>query len=144
MQPIAPNILSNSEDCFIKKWHATDSNRFYMHCLVCVKYTGTVKQFKTNRKPAPITTVQGTQHRKKTISDHLKTPYHEACVARYKREALQTAGIADSGTALTNMISAQNEKLANLIGRYMKTVYTDAKKLTLSAWSWPSRRRVPI
>ena len=37
------------------------------------------------------------------------------------------------------MISNANEKLANKMGTLMLQAYNDAKKLTLSAYSWPSR-----
>lgn len=129
----------DSEYPFIKKWHAEKGNRFLMHCTICVNYQDTVKRHQTNRKPAPITTMAGTQHRKKTIDDHVKTPYHEACVLRKKREAIKNPCIADSNTTLTKMISAQNAKMACLVGKYMRVIYNDAKRLTLSAWSWPSR-----
>ena len=37
------------------------------------------------------------------------------------------------------MMSSANEKLANRMGALMLQVYHDAKKLILSAYSWPSR-----
>lgn len=137
--PPSRNILSDSDDSCIFKWHPTNSKHYQMYCLVCAKYPGTVSRFQNNRKTPPITTLAGTQHRKKTITDHMTTKYHIECFKVYKRESLKAPGIADSNTNLTKMISAQNEKLGCLIGRYMKTVYNDAKTLTLSAWSWPAR-----
>lgn len=46
----------------------------------------------------------------------------------------------DSSTDLVRMISTVNEKLANKIGGYAVTIYNDAKRLTLSAFSFPSRQ----
>lgn len=46
----------------------------------------------------------------------------------------------DCSTELIRMISAANEKLANKIGGYSVTIYNDAKRLTLSAFSFPSRQ----
>lgn len=37
------------------------------------------------------------------------------------------------------MISKSQEKLANQIARYATCVFVDAKRLTLSAYSWPAR-----
>lgn len=133
----------NSDYPFIKMWRGEYDQKtkcFLMHCTLCVKYPDTVKRYQLNRKPAPMTEIKGTQHRKKTIDDHVKTPYHEACVLRHKREALDKPGISesDSNTTLKKMITAQNAKYACVVGKYMKVIY-NAKRLTLSAWSWPSR-----
>lgn len=35
--------------------------------------------------------------------------------------------------------NVEQNYLFNLIGSEMLSVYRDAKKITLSAWSWPSR-----
>lgn len=113
--------------------------RNQMHCIICVKYPDTVRQFGLNRKSPPVTTINGTQYRKITCDEHLKSQYHFECVQRLRRSEIRTAGIAGSSTPLEKMISTANEKLANLIGRYAFTVYNDAKRLTLSAWSWPAR-----
>ena len=42
-------------------------------------------------------------------------------------------------TPMTIMMSSANEKLANKMGALMLQVYHDAKKLILSAYSWPRR-----
>ncbi|XP_025423121.1 LOW QUALITY PROTEIN: zinc finger protein 862-like, partial [Sipha flava] len=42
------------------------------------------------------------------------------------------------------LVSKQNEKLALKIGKFMIEVFNDAKRGTLSAWSWPSREVVQI
>ena len=48
-------------------------------------------------------------------------------------------GQAYQCTPIGYHISAANEELANKMGKLMLHVYNDAKKLTLSAYSWPSR-----
>jgi hypothetical protein len=40
---------------------------------------------------------------------------------------------------LNKIISSQNQKLSHKIGEIMCPAYNDAKRGTLSAWSWPSR-----
>jgi hypothetical protein len=40
---------------------------------------------------------------------------------------------------LNKIISSQNQKLSQKIGGIMCTIYNDAKRGILSAWSWPSR-----
>ena len=40
---------------------------------------------------------------------------------------------------MDKLISKANEAVANKVGDLMVTVYNDAKKLTLSVHSWPSR-----
>lgn len=41
-------------------------------------------------------------------------------------------------------ISQQNQKLANKIGRFMCTIFNDAKWGKLSAWSRPSQEIVDL
>lgn len=45
---------------------------------------------------------------------------------------------------LNKFFAKQNEKLALKIGKCMIEVFNDAKRGTLSAWSWPSREVVQL
>lgn len=45
---------------------------------------------------------------------------------------------------LNKLVLKQNEKLALKIRKCMIDVFNDAKRGTLSAWSWPSREVVQI
>lgn len=125
-------------DHVIKKWKG-DAGYNMVCCSICVLYPDTVRQYSSNRKVAQITRKEGTQYRGKIISDHLKSEYHLACTDRHNKKALRIAGILDNTTPIGKFVSAANSKKANFIGRCMLSVYNDAKKLTLTAWNWPSR-----
>ena len=72
------------------------------------------------------------------MENHNQTDYHKAALKSSKLQALPHEKIYEK-TPMGIMISNVNEKLANKMGTLMLQVYNDAKKLTLSAYSWPSR-----
>lgn len=72
------------------------------------------------------------------MTDHMTKKYHIECVKAWKLKLKE--GGDDQATALVRMYSKFNEKLANKIGEYSVTIFNDAKRLTLSAFSWPSRQ----
>lgn len=83
-----------------------------------------------------ITLEVGTQYRCSIVEAHLKAPYH---IAAAKAALIKANTNIEAVTTLEKMISKSQEKLANRIGRYATCVFVDAKRLTLSAYSWPAR-----
>jgi len=63
---------------------------------------------------------------------------HKRCVAVAKLKKLSPQEQV-STVPILKQISRQNEELANKIGGLIISVYNDAKNLSLSAFSWPSR-----
>lgn len=71
--------------------------------------------------------------------DHFATSYHKECV-KANRIALNEIENLNKKKELIDLhISESNRTLANHIGKLLIIVYNDAKKLTLSAFSFPSR-----
>lgn len=81
----------------------------------------------------------GTRFRAQTVAEHFASTYHKEC-----RQAQilknQEIGKKNTNKSLIDMhISEANKMYANHIGKLMLQVYTDAKRLTVSAHSWPAR-----
>lgn len=84
-----------------------------------------------------ITSLNGTRFRQAILDEHVKKLYHIECLKADKIKSLTepTMKLAP----MDKMISKANEDLANYIGKLCINIYNDAKRLNLSAWSWPSR-----
>lgn len=85
----------------------------------------------------PITEKGGIRFKKQYVVSHFESVHHKKC-----KEAEQLAeNIQDSQVEgqMDKHISEANKERANYVGKLLLQVYTDAKKLTLSAYSWPSR-----
>jgi len=83
-------------------------------------------------------TSEGTEARSYTIENHLKSPHHTECL-RLDRLSKLTDEQKTQEVPLLKAISGQNKQLADKIGGLILQVYNDAKSLSLSAYSWPSR-----
>lgn len=131
---------ANEDESHLK--HTNVGGRHFVLCIPCSLYPDIVKFFTTckNKKLPAITQEPGTRYRVETVSEHFKTGYHEQAV---KKHRLSTLTLPDklhvSSSEIVKSISKQNEELANKIGKLLLHVYCDAKKLTLSAWSFPVR-----
>ena len=119
----------------VKHW--THKKQHFARCEICFRNLNTVRLFVQNKLPALVQET-GAVYRSRTIENHIKTQYHKEAV---KSEHLRTMAPeqAYQCTPMRYHISAANEELANKMGKLMLHVYNDAKKLTLSAYSWPSR-----
>ena len=80
----------------------------------------------------------GAEARSYTIDNHLRSKHHKQSVAAAKLKRLNPQQKASS-VPILKQSSQQNEQLANKIGGLIISVYNDAKNLSLSAFSWPSR-----
>lgn len=121
---------------FIEVFHVMEKTKRekYIRCKLCISMPNIVKIHSTNRKPPPMTTIAGCRYRKRYISEHFKTTYHDAC---------KMAIDIPAATATKNTIDYHFDKFDdNLISHVTKLlfeIYVDAKKLTSSAYSWPAR-----
>lgn len=70
------------------------------------------------------------------MNDHMKSEYHLECIKAEKKLFNKPD---EEKQFMDFHISNTNKELANHIGKLMLQVYVDAKKLSLSAYSWPSR-----
>lgn len=113
-------------------------SRRFVRCEVCRQFPRIVRLHTDNNKMPPITTEAGTRFNQSTVEHHFLSKYHEKC-----KEAAQIATGAVSATkkkALIDVhVSEANKIRANHIGKLFIQVYGDAKKLTVSAYSWPAR-----
>lgn len=71
------------------------------------------------------------------MANHLEQDYHKECV---KADRIKSLQISTSVNApIDASIRKANQIQADYIGKLMIQIFTDAKRLTLSAWSWPIR-----
>ena len=97
-----------------------------------------VKIFAPNGKVPKICSENGIIPRKTNIDNHLKSVVHKECVKADKLARLSSNELQASAPIDSQFICA-NKELANYVGNCIYTVYNDAKRGTLSAFSWPSR-----
>ena len=127
--------FSDGNDCI---GHTHKNGRHYVFCKLCCKQAEAVRaHFHKSRLPA-IATEFGTIFRKDIVHDHLASEGHLVALKSARISSLPKVEIAKEAP-MDKMISRGNLAAANKIGSLMVTVYNDAKRLTLSANSWPSR-----
>jgi len=112
--------------------------RICVACSVCSKFPETVRQFHPKRHLPPMCTAEGAEACSYTINTHLKSAYHNECLRLQRFSKLAGENRLEE-TPVLKSISAQNKQLADKIGGLILQVYNDAKSLSLSAYSWPSR-----
>lgn len=128
-------ITKETEPSF-KFWNVPGHRQ--IHCETCFKYPQLVKIWGPSQIPL-ITKPEGAQFRRDTIENHLSSVYHKKCVEAEKLRVLPDCSTTNTETVLEKMISKAHLQLANTIGSHALIIYNDAKRLTLSAYSWPSR-----
>ena len=109
-----------------------------MRCDVCFRFPNTVKIFAPNGRVPSICSENGIIPRKTHIDNHVKSVVHKECVKADKLARLSSNELQASAPIDSQFIRGNNE-LANYVGNYIYTVYNDAKRGTLSTFSWPSR-----
>lgn len=121
-----------------------EKGRTMVRCSICVKHQSTVllHNKQKNHLP-PICSELGTIPRNEILINHLGSIEHKECIKVENMKNLSTSAI-NINAPLNKLVSKQNEKLALKIRKFMIEVYNDAKRGTLSAWSWPSREVVQI
>lgn len=118
--------------------HLHRDGRHYVFCATCCKNPEIVRVHCHKSRLPPIATETGTVYRQAIVSEHLASLWHTEAVKCDGLRKLNTVEISVQAP-LDKLISKGNEGLANKVGNLMMSVYNDAKRLTLSEYSWPSR-----
>lgn len=106
----------------------------FVRCKICIALPNIVKLHNDNRKLPPMTTEAGTRSRRTYIEEHFLSKYHKEC-----KMAIQIPTNAPTRSSIDIHINKANSKMISHVSKLMFDVYVDAKKLTNSAYSWPSR-----
>ena len=118
--------------------HFRRNGRHYVSCTACCKFQDLVKRLSVKCQVPPIAMECGVIFRKETVRKHLQQPYHSQSLKAHRMTTLSPVDavkMSDMGRS----ISKVNEKLAEKVGSLFVHAYGDAKKLTLSAFSFPAR-----
>lgn len=131
-------VLDDEIKKYIEIFHVKQGKQTFrfVRCKACISNQNVVKMFCENRRIPPITTEAGTRYRTASLEEHLKSKYHVECK---KALMLTDTSISQSSGVMDLHLNQANKNLANHVGKLFLQVYNDAKKLTLSAYSWPSR-----
>ena len=118
-----------------KQWKC--KKQHFIRCEVCFQNLNTVKLFVRNRLPDVVQECDAV-YRSRTIENLVQTKYHKKAIYSERIKKLPVEKVYQK-TPIGRHISSANEKLANKMDKLFLHVFNDAKKLTLSAYSWPSR-----
>ncbi|KAL5236954.1 hypothetical protein ACI65C_007170 [Semiaphis heraclei] len=129
-----PTLENNSETF----QHMHRHGKHYIKCIACNKYPDIVKKHTIKSQIPKITQDLGALFRQEVIDNHLTKPYHTISIKMLRLSTLPNS-IVQQSTQMGRAILKANEKLGNKIGSLMIHTYGDAKKLTLSAYTYPMR-----
>lgn len=116
--------------------HLHGSRGHYVRCNICMKYPEIVKLHAPRGKVPSIATETGVRNRATVVENHLTQTYHLESV---KAERIKLLEIPQSAIPLDSAINKANKQQADHIGKLLIQIFTDAKRLTLTAWNWPAR-----
>jgi len=134
-----PSMIMTEKPKLFKTFdHMHRGGKHFVRCIICHKFPELVKMFSKKTQVPKICQDLGAQYRTVTIDEHLKQDYHNECLKAFKISKMSVPEVAKS-TTFGQMVIKSKEKLANRIGSLMIHVYGDAKKLTLSAHTYPMR-----
>jgi hypothetical protein len=119
-------------------FHIHKDGRHYVRCISCFSCPDIVRIYCRNGKLPAIVQENGTIFREETVNLHVQSTYHLKSQIAFRLKSIPKSQAMESSEMGQILITA-NEKLANKIGSLMIHVYHDAKKLTLSANSFPGR-----
>ena len=86
-----------------------------------------------------ICTDKGTEISQTYMDEHLKSTLHAEAAKANRLQSLKVKQLVDNKAMIYSSISKIHEALYQEIGIQMITVFNDAKRDSLRAWSWPSR-----
>ena len=109
-----------------------------IRCKACNENSDVVKRFCYRGRIPPICSPTGTEARTGTIAIHLRSEAHKEAVKVNRIKGLSSSEKIQA-IPLLKIANAQTHLLANRIGKLIIQVYNDAKNLSISAFSWPSR-----
>ena len=135
---IALKSNNSFEDKSIQLLPGWSGKRKRIVCKVCLPNPEIVKRACYRGRLPPICQPEGTESREQTIREHLQSSAHQECLKAERSKKLSNVQKSQS-VPLMKMVNSQRQQLANKIGSLIIHVYNDAKCLTSSAFSWPSR-----
>lgn len=113
-----------------------DSRERYVRCKICVEFPSIVKiNLGKNRIPV-IATKEGTRNRRNIVEEHFQSIYHQECK---KAKLMQINVPSNNANMIESFISKANTQLKSHMSKLFCQVFVDAKRLTISAYSWPAR-----
>jgi hypothetical protein len=110
--------------------------RRVVHCSICVAHQDIARIHYGNSRLPAICTNDGAVFRQTLVKEHECSKWHIACMIRARQEKVSALA---AETQLEKTFRFINSELAMKMSRVMLQVYNDAKRGTLSAWSYPSR-----
>lgn len=114
------------------------ADRAKYRCEPCWTFKNTIGKMCSYRGKIPgICTESGIVFRAQVFSDHAQSQLHKEAVKAYNVQQLSAVD-RSLKTDMGLHVSKANEILANRIGGLMIEIYNNAKRGTISAWSWPS------
>jgi hypothetical protein len=120
------------------KFKESGRGRSLIKCQICIRQIQAVHRACYRGRIPPICTNKGVIPRKEYLLAHLNSTMHLEAKKADQLSQIPKEQQSFSG-AIEQAISNANRERATKIGSLMLTVYNDAKRGTLSAWSWPSR-----
>ena len=115
------------------------TGRRLVRCSVCFKFPLVARMFSNKKNQVPaLCTEHGTVPRKEVLEAHIASQMHKECVKAEMAKKLDEDE-ACKVNPVKRMFSARQMQVSGKMARCFYTVYNDAKRGTLSAWSWPSR-----
>ena len=139
-----PPLASDQASCkasYNKKW-LTETGRIdgrtKYRCEPCYKLRETIgKNWSYRGKLHGLCSEKGVVLRNKELDKHFLSDVHTESVKAWNIAQLSSVE-KSTATHIRMYISKENEAKANKIGGYMIEIYNNAKRGTMSAFSWPS------
>ena len=122
----------------IKVVPTKSGERKRIRCKVCNENSDVVKRFCYRGRVHPICSPTEKEARSETIAIHLRSEAHKEAVKVNRIKELSSSEKIQT-IPLLKIANGQAHLLANRIGKLIIQVYNDAKNLSISAFSWPSR-----
>ena len=121
--------------------HLHKTGRHYMRCKTCFSNPNVFKIFSRKAKVLAIAHEPGTVFRNSVVSDHLNCEIHREATKAKRLLSLKGPEKlhATKSTPIGRALSTADAQLAVKVGGLLLHVYHGAKRLTLSANSFPSR-----
>lgn len=122
-------------------WNEKSIERFrsaggqFVRCRTCTKHPEIIKRYAYKQQIPSIATEAGARYRTTVLENHFACDYHKESVKAERIKLLEVSTPAPMDIS----INRANKKHANHIAKLLIQVYTDAKRLILTAWNWPAR-----
>lgn len=115
--------------------HSHTDQGHFVYCKISAKHHDIMKRYARNNVIPLIALENGVRFRSTVIENQFLQNYHKESV---KAERIKLPQVpSPTLTPMDVSITKANKKQADYVGKLLIQTYTDAKRLTLSAWNWP-------